>query len=181
MPKTETMRVEKSNDIEQIDKNLTHIKMEIYDKCSLEMSDFIAETEGKEYNACRFQLNGLNILSRNAKVTPRKVGQFVTFWKRNGNGLIEPFGESDQIDFYTVNVRSEKEFGQFVFPKSLLIKKGILSTEKKEGKRAFRVYPIWDTVKSKQAEKTQKWQMNCFYQINSSTDLKKVTELYNEK
>ncbi len=164
-----------------MDKNLKQIKTEIYDKCSLNISDFKIETESKAYNACQFQLNGLNILSRNAKITPKKAGQFVTFWKRKGNGPIAPFDENDQIDFYIVNVRTENEFGQFVFPKSILIKKGIISTKKKEGKRAFRVYPNWDTVKNKQAERTQKWQLNYFYQINSSTDLQKVNELYNEK
>lgn len=164
-----------------MDKNLNQIKAEIYDKCSLEISDFKTETESKEYNACRFKLNGLNILSRNAKITPKKAGQFVTFWKRNENGLIEPFDVNDPIDFYTVNVRTENEFGQFVFPKSVLLKKGILSTSMKDGKRAFRVYPKWDIVKSKQAERTQKWQLNYFYQINSLTDLQKVSELYNEK
>ena len=164
-----------------MDKNLNQIKMEIYDKCSLKISDYNIEAEGKEYNACRFHLNGLKILSRNAKITPKIAGQFVTFWKRNGNGPIEPFNENDQIDFYTVNVRTENEFGQFVFPKSLLIKKGIISTGKKEGKRGFRVYPSWDTLKSTQAERTQKRQRNYFYHINSSTDLQKVAELYNIK
>jgi hypothetical protein len=165
----------------EMNTNLNQIKTEIYDKCSYKISDFKTETESKGYDACQFQLNGLNILSRNAKITPKKGGQFVTFWKRNGNGSIEPFGENDQIDFYIVNVRTENAFGQFVFPKSVLIIKGILSTEKKEGKRAFRVYPNWDKVKSKQAERTQKWQLNYFYEINTSTDLKKVIELYNEK
>lgn len=164
-----------------MDKNLSQIKTEIYDKCSLEISKFKIETESTAYNACSFQLNGLNVFSRNAKTTPKKVGQFVTFWKRNGNGPIEPFEENDRVDFFTVNVRSEKGFGQFVFPKSVLIKKGIISSEKKEGKRAFRVYPNWDTVKSTQAELTQKWQLNYFYQINSSTDLQQVTDLYNGK
>ena len=80
----------------------------------------------------------------------------MTFWKRNGDGPIEPLNETDQIDFNTVNVRTENELGQFVFPKSVLIKKGIISAERKEGKRAFRVYPNWDTAKNKQAERTQK-------------------------
>ncbi|MBW1296321.1 MepB family protein [Aquimarina litoralis] len=164
-----------------MDKNLTQIKTEIYDRCSLKISDFKTEKESIDYKACRFQLNGMNILCRDAKVTPKKIGQFVTFWKRNENGPIEPFNENDQIDFYTVNVRTENEFGQFVFPKSELIKKGIISTRNKEGKRGFRVYPIWDIVKNKQAERTQKWQLNYFYQINSSTDLQKVNELYNKK
>mgnify|MGYP006078618265 CR=1 FL=1 len=164
-----------------MDKNLNQIKTEIYDKCSLKISNYKTETESKEYYACRFKLNGGNVLSRNAKITPKKVGQFVTFWKRNKNGPIEPFKESDQIDFYSVNVRTENKFGQFVFPKSVLINKGIISTEKKEGKRGFRVYPKWDVAKNKQAERTQKWQLDYFYEINNSTNLKKVSELYNLK
>lgn len=161
-----------------MDNNLNRIKTEIYEKCGLKITDFQIETESEEYDACRFELNGCKIISRSAKITPKKVGQFVTFWKRNGNGPIEPFEVNDQIDFYAVNVRTEKEFGQFVFPKSVLIKKGIISTDKKDGKRAFRVYPNWDNANSKQAERTQKWQLEFFYEINDSTDFKKVRELY---
>ncbi|MFT5889959.1 MAG: hypothetical protein ACI9Y7_000047 [Dokdonia sp.] len=161
-----------------MDDNLNQIKTDVYDICGLEISDFKLEPESKEYDACRFTLNRRNVISRNAKITPKKVGQFVTFWKRNGNGPIEPFNETDLIDFYVVNVRTKNDFGQFVFPKSILIKKGIISIEKKEGKRAFRVYPKWDITKSKQAERTQKWQLDYFYEINSSTDLEKVFKLY---
>ncbi len=161
-----------------MDNNLNQIKTEVYDKCSLEIQNFITEPESKEYDACRFELNGRSIISRSAKVTPKKIGQFVTFWKRNEGGPIEPFSETDRIDFYAVNVRSENQFGQFVFPKSILIKKGIISTEKKEGKRAFRVYPKWDTTTNKQSERTQKWQLNYFYEINKSVDCNKIIELY---
>jgi hypothetical protein len=148
--------------------NLNKIKTEVYDKIELEISDFKIERESEEYDACQFKLNGRNIISRKAKITPKKVGQFVTFWKRNENGLIEPFNETDQIDFYAVIVRTENEFGQFVFPKSVLIIKGIISTERKEGKRAFRVYPNWDIVKNKQAERTQKWQLDYLYLFRST-------------
>lgn len=161
-----------------MDSNLNQIKTDIYDKCGLELSGFKWEPESKEYHACRFVLSGRNILSRTAKITPKKVGQFVTCWKRNENGMIEPFNETDQLDFYAVNVQTERKFGQFVFPKSILIRKGIISTEKKAGKRAFRVYPNWDVAKNKQAERTQKWQLDYFYEINASTDLRKVLELY---
>lgn len=160
-----------------MDFNLNQIKTEIYDKCALEISNFKLEPESKEYDACRFELNGLHIICRNAKITPKKVGQFVTFWKRNEIGPIEPFEEADPVDFFAVNVRSENEFGQFLFPRSVLIKKGILSTKSKEGKRAFRVYPSWDIANSKQAERTQKWQLEYFYLIDDSTDLKKVKGL----
>ncbi|VAW10330.1 hypothetical protein MNBD_BACTEROID03-1593 [hydrothermal vent metagenome] len=162
-----------------MDNNLNIIKTKIYDKCELKISDFKTEAESKEYDACRFKLNGLSIISRNAKITPKKVGQFVTFWKRSGNGSIEPLNETDRVDFYVVNIRTKSHFGQFVFPKAVLIKKRIISTEKKDGKRGFRVYPIWDRTKNKQAEKTQKWQLNYFYEISAKTDLKKVNKLYN--
>ncbi|WP_229201295.1 MepB family protein [Arcticibacterium luteifluviistationis] len=157
---------------------MTEIKTAVYDKCGLEVSCFKAESESKEYDACRFLLNGKNVLCRNAKITPKKVGQFVTFWKRNGKGPIEPFNESDEIDFYVVNVKTENAFGQFVFPKSILIQKGIISTEKKEGKRAFRVYPIWNTANNKQAERTQKWQLDYFFEINDAIDFDRVSGLY---
>lgn len=162
----------------QMDNNLSQLHREVYERCALKLSDYHLETESKAYDACHFQLNGRKIISRSAKITPKKVGQFVTFWKRNANGITQPFEENDMFDFYMVTVRTEKEFGQFVFPKSVLIKKGIVSTNAKEGKRAFRVYPKWDIAKSKQAERTRKWQLNYFYEVNTSTDLKKVSELF---
>lgn len=158
--------------------NLKKMKSAVYDQCNFEILGFQFETESQEYDACQFELNNKKVISRNAKITPKKTGQFVTFWKRKKNGPIEPFHEKDQIDFYTITVRHEDEFGQFVFPKSILIKKGIISTEKKEGKRGFRVYPPWDISINKQAQRTQKWQLEYFYEINSSTDLKRVVELF---
>ena len=158
--------------------NLIQIRTEVYDKCALAISNLRTEAESKEYAACRFKLNGLHIISRNSKITPKKVGQFVTFWKRNENGIIEPFYQNDLFDFYAVNIQTETKFGQFVFPKSVLIKKGIISTEKKEGKRGFRVYPKWDVVNNRQAERAQKWQLDYFYEINKTTNLTKVLKLY---
>lgn len=164
-----------------MNKNLSQIKKEVYEVCGLEITDFELESESKEYDACRFKLNGKKVLCRGAKITPKKAGQFVTFWKRNEGGPIAPFDVSDLIDFYVVNVRSEDKFGQFVFPKSVLVKRGIISTPKKEGKRAFRVYPTWDIVKSKQAQRTQQWQLEYFYEINPSTNFNKVRELYKNR
>jgi hypothetical protein len=161
-----------------MDQYLSQIKTEVYDKIDFEISSFTKELESKDYDASQFELNGRHIISRNAKITPKKTGQFVTFWKRNGNGPIEPFSETDRIDFYTVNVRNEYKFGQFVFPKSVLIKKGIISTKIKEGKRAFRVYPSWNLAHNKQAERTQIWQLNYFYEINNAMDLNRIAELY---
>ena len=163
---------------QRMDKNLTQIKEEVYDKLALEMSNFRLELESKEYDACQFQLNSRNVVCRNAKVTPKKSGQFVTFWKRYKDSPIEPFSEKDAIDFFVVHVRTANNFGQFVFPKEVLIKKGILSTDKQEGKKAFRVYPSWDTPQSKQATQTQKWQLHYFYTLEDKVDVKKVMDLY---
>lgn len=150
----------------------------IYNPLNLLISNLKIEVESKEYNACRYTFNGLKIISRSAKITPKKLGQFVTFWKRSGNGPIEPFEESDDFDFFVVNIRFEEKFGQFVFPKAVLIKKGIISTDKKEGKRAFRVYPSWDVVESKQAMQSQKWQLEFFREIDDNADLEQVLKLY---
>lgn len=164
---------------ETVNKNLIEVKTKIYDKLFLNISTFKNELESIEYDACQFELNGMKVISRSSKITPKKIGQFVTFWKRNQNGETEPYSEKDQFDFYVINTKSGDCFGQFVFPKSELINKGFINTAKKAGKRGFRVYPSWDKPPNKQAEKTQKWQLNYFYEIDNSTDLKKVLELYN--
>lgn len=168
-------------EIDTLNKNLIEVKTKIYDNLSFNISKVNNELEGTEYDACQFELNGMKIISRSSKITPKKVGQFVTFWKRNRNGETEPYSENDQFDFYVINAKSGDRFGQFVFPKSELINKGFITFGKKDGKRGFRVYPIWDKTINKQAGKTQKWQLNYFYEIDKTTDLKRVRQLYNEK
>lgn len=164
------------NKIEALNESLDRVKTEIYNELSFKISEL--KNEGEEYDACQFKLNGLKIICRSSKITPKKSGQFVTFWKRNLLGITEPFSESDSFDFYLINVSSGERFGQFIFPKSELIKKGIVTSEKKEGKRGFRVYPPWDNTQNKQAERTQKWQLSYFFEIGKMTDLEKVKRLY---
>lgn len=132
------------------------------------------DTESSEYAACSFNINKHEILFRSAKITPTKIGQFVTLWKRSEKGPIEPFEIDDSFDFVVVCVHYDNRFGQFIFPKSILHQKGILSDSQKEGKRAFRVYPAWDQPSSKQALKTQEWQVNYFYEISEATSNEKT-------
>ena len=138
----------------------------VYDLCGFQCTQPLAETESAEYSAYRFEINKKTICYREAKITPTKTGQFVTLWKRNHSGTIEPFDFSDLIDFVIVTVRKENNLGQFIFPKAVLLEKGIFSTSAKEGKRATRVYPPWDITTSKQAQKTQKWQLDYFLEIS---------------
>ena len=146
----------------------------VYDCCSLKCTQPLPETESAEYSGYRFEIDKKTICYREAKITPTKTGQFVTLWKRNLSGTIEPFDFSDAIDFVVISVRKENNFGQFIFPKAILLEKGIFSTPTKEGKRATRVYPPWDITTSKQAQKTQHWQLDYFLEIatDEAIDLK---------
>jgi len=133
--------------------------------CGFNYTQPIAEEESADYAAYTFELNGLSVKYRIAKITPTKIGQFVTLWKRIGNGPIQPFDSTDQIDLFVISTRDGNRFGQFVFSKIILQEKGIISTGQKEGKRAIRVYPPWDITISKQAQKTQQWQLGYFMEI----------------
>ena len=137
----------------------------VFDPLGFESTPAVMEAESVEYGACSFKLNGMAIRFRTAKITPTKTGQFVTLWKRNGTGTIEPYQSTDEIDLFLVSTRKEHHFGQFVFPKSALIRYGILSNNGKEGKRAIRIYPPWDETTSRQAMKTQEWQLEYFLKI----------------
>ena len=156
------------------------IKKNAYDLCSMSLTDFVLEEESKAYSACGYTLNSRRIISRTAKITPTKSGQFVTFWKRNSKGVIVPYHETDTFDFLVINVFNDGNLGQFMFPKPVLISKEILSTNKKDGKRGFRVYAPWDIVISKQALKTQQWQCDYFLEIplNGIVDKSRVKKLF---
>jgi len=124
--------------------------------------NFKEEIESSQYEACNFNLENSKIHFRKAKITPKKEGQFVVFWKRISSGLIAPFEETDDFDYLIVETESETDLGYFVFPKSALIARKIVSTPLKEGKRAFRIYPQWNFSLNKQALDSQKWQSDYF-------------------
>ena len=104
-----------------------------YEPSGLKCEKLVKEPESEEYGAYEFELNGKCVKFRVAKITPTKVGQFVTLWKRIGNGPIQPHDLADPVDFFIV-VSHGEHFGQFVFPKVVLFEKGIVSIEGKGGK-----------------------------------------------
>jgi len=153
----------------------------VFKACGLELTNVENERESQEYLAYNFLLDGQNVKFRKAKITPTKIGQFVTIWKRNKNGFTEPFEVSDGFEFYIISTRQNENFGLFIFPKSVLYKKKILSdkTKQQDGKRGIRVYPTWDLTTNKQAQKTQSWQTKYFLDISpdKEIDLEKARNL----
>ncbi|SEQ22071.1 MepB family protein [Flavobacterium urocaniciphilum] len=153
--------------------------LNVYNKCNFEFSNLVIDSESEEYQACAFKLNSFQIIHRLSKITPTKIGQFVTIWKRNDKGITTPFDVSDNFDMIVITSKSGEDLGQFVFPKSILLEKGIITNNKSSGKRGIRVYPPWDVPTSKQAQKTQNWQIKYFYSIkNDSFDIELVKKLF---
>ncbi len=150
----------------KISKNeLKIIKELVFEKCGFDLTNIHQNKESIEYGAASFQLNGKSIQFRVSKITPAKIGQFVTIWKRNKDGKTEPFDISDKLDFLIITSKSDDNLGLFIFPKSVLAENGIISSIGKSGKRGIRVYPPWDIPTNKQAKKSQSWQTNYFFSI----------------
>ncbi len=151
-----------------------------YEPGLLVCKNIVPEKESLDYNACSFEIHDKKIQFRTAKITPTKSGQFVTLWKRIDKGPIAPYDINDPVDFFVVSVRSDTHFGQFIFSKKILHEKGFISKEGMGGKRAMRVYPPWDHADSKQAKKTQDWQLLYFFEItlNKIIDQVKIKKLF---
>lgn len=154
----------------------------VYEPSGLTCTLIDQEVESKEYGACNLKINNLCVKFRVGKITPTKIGQFVTLWKRIGNGPIQPYDMADDVDLFVVSVRNADHFDQFVFPKTVLYQKGVISKDCTGGKRAMRVYPPWDKVDNQQAEKTQHWQLLYFFEIHPShVDTARIQKLYSIK
>ena len=161
---------------ESFETDLKLAKKLLYNECGFQFQNLIWNSESANYGACSFELNNKLIQYRVANITPTKIGQFVAIWKRNNEGITAPFDVSDSLDFMIISVRDSENFGQFIFPKSVLVSHGIISQNEKGGKRGIRVYAPWDKPENKQAIKTQAWQVNYFVEIkeNSHLDLEFV-------
>lgn len=165
---------------ESREKTFPFVKKHVYDRIGFELTNFSINNESRAYEACTFDMDGLKIISRSAKTTPSKTGQFVTLWKRKPGEPTQPYDIFDDFDLVVINAMKWDHFGQFVFPKSVLLKQQIISGDEKEGKRGFRVYPPWDVTMNKQAQKSQKWQLDYFLfaDITKPFDSDRANKLY---
>jgi len=129
------------------------------------ITNLTEDQESASYSGCDFQLGGQNIKFRKAKITPKKIGLFVTLWQRNSQGQTMPFTANDNIDYCIIVAEQAPYNGFFIFPKQVLIDRQILSTARKEGKRGFRVYPDWSITENKQATSSKNWQGQYFIDL----------------
>ena len=160
---------------------LNELDKKVYEPTGLTIHSVKEEKQNAKYGAGIFQLSSRTVRFRVANQTPKKEGQFVAFWEKDRNNKNSPYSYEEAPDFCVITTfKNKNEFGQFVFPKEVLLQQNILKSASTKGKMAIRVYPIWDNPLSKQAKETQKWQLPYFVelsQVNQLT-LEKVTDLY---
>lgn len=159
--------------------DLTHLDNTLFDALGGNISSVYKEEETGDYCGYNFQFGTFRVKYRKAKVTPKKLGQFVALWKRNTAGKTEPYHIDDDFDFYFIETVYGHKRGCFIFPKAILSEKQVLSVNNREGKHGFRVYPIWDIPESKQAISTKSWQILYFIDLteNGKTAVEKVQKL----
>lgn len=153
---------------------------QLFSRLGVEFSDAVPETENAEYGAFVSRVGRASVRFRVGKLTPAKVGLFVTVWKRASDGSTEPCAAEDGIDLLVISVREGQHFGQFVFPKTALVEHGIVSVAGRGGKRGFRVYPPWSVTQNRQAMRSQKWQCGYFLALDDArkVDMRKARSLY---
>lgn len=174
------MRYKRDSSLKDMHIDLLTAQKSAYNPSGLMAKNFLIEPESEVYGACVFEMHHRCIKFRVGKTTPIKTGQFVTLWKREGMGEILPHDMEDPVDIFVVSVRDCENFGQFVFPKEVLCEKGVISKNRKGGKRAMRVYPPWNLPKNRQAQKTQNWQLMYFFDIplNEGVDVVRIRKLF---
>jgi hypothetical protein len=156
--------------------HLNEVEKLVYEPCGFKRVNIHYLSDNQAYDACSFEMNQLLIQFRRSKITPTKKGQFVVFWKRK-NGKCVPFEATDEFDYVIIHVVNQNSCGQFLFPKSVLIKQKIIASESNPGKRGFRLYAPWDWVTSKQAKITQEWQSKYFVNFNEPIEIHKIQSL----
>ncbi|HII0954790.1 TPA: MepB family protein [Staphylococcus aureus] len=129
-----------------------------------EVKDLTEEKYNQDYEALTFSFKEETYQSRLAKKTPTKSGYFVTCWTKDEDNYNRPYKIEEFADYLIVAVIDDELNSYFLFPRELLVEKGILASSKYQGKMAFRVYPKWCNQLNKTAGQTQKWQCKYFFE-----------------
>lgn len=136
------------------------------------------EDQNSDYEGFLLQINSYIYRTRLAKLTPKKKGYFVAFWEKNTTGTNQAYSYEESPEKLIVSVIDGERRGQFIFPKNVLLKYGILKSSKQKGKMALRVYPSWITGLNEAARKTQAWQVVYFLDLSDGYEVEKLKEMY---
>lgn len=150
----------------EVSEALQRVNERLYVPSGLRLDRVVLGEESAEYDACSFVLDGKKVEHRLSKITPTKVGQFVTVWKRNSAGITRPLTTEDDFDVLAVTACAGDRLGQFLLPKAALVEHRIVAGPKSEGKRGTRVYPPWDAPVAAQAIRSQAWQIDYFVRVD---------------
>lgn len=164
--------------ISRIPPNLGYAITNIYIPAGMKLTENPKrEVENDEYEGFTFKLDDRDITFRTGKITPERPGNFVAIYDRIDSTIVPVDTSYRKIDFLVVDVsdKTSENRGQFVFPRSILLSKGIISQglsieerlRRKKGKLSFRVFPPWAKPKPT-ALKTQKWQNQFFFPISKN-------------
>ena len=136
------------------------------------------EVQNSEYEGLLLIINKHVYRSRLAKLTPKKKGYFVAFWEKDTKGINQAYSYENSPEKLIVSVIDNERRGQFIFPKKVLFKYGILKSSNQKGKMALRVYPSWVTELNTYAAKTQTWQVEYFIDLSNDFEVEKLKKLY---
>lgn len=175
------LKKKRSPVMNSFEKTLDYVNKVVYEPNQLTVSSTIEEKQNAKYGGGRFQLSTKTVRFRVAKTTPAKIGQFVAFWEKDENNKNQPFSFEAAPDLLVINTStSDNLFGQFIFPKEVLLKQNILSSTSTKGKMGIRIYPSWDSPTSQVALTTQAWQLAYFIDLSNTDKLpvERILELY---
>ncbi|WP_313238282.1 MepB family protein [Sporosarcina ureae] len=160
---------------------VTYVNEMMYEPNHLILQLIKEEKQNAKYGAGTFQIASRTVRFRVANTTPRKVGQFVAFWEKDDNNKNHPYSYEEAPDLFVITTfKNTHEFGQFIFPKDVMLQQDMVSSSSTKGKMALRVYPSWDHPASKQALKIQQWQLPYFVDMRTLNEITKdkIMELY---
>jgi hypothetical protein len=169
--------------VDVLDADLLAVKKQAYDPARLDCSDPVDETTGEGDVAYAYTVGGAEVRFRGARPARNNGAPVSASCKKDEDGLTKPFDAADPVDLIVISVRDtvlSRNFGQFVFPREVLVERKIVSTDGVGGKRGFRVYPPWVQTKTDAEASTQAWQLEFFLRIDElrGVDTDKVRRLY---
>ncbi|WP_053386800.1 MepB family protein [Leucobacter japonicus] len=125
----------------------------------------VPEEQNSDYEAGLAVIDGERWHIRTARITPTKPGAFVALWRRDADGDTVPLPHDDDAQGALIFVMEGERRGVFRFTAEHLHGLGVTSSERRPGKRGFRVYPAWCDDLNARATASQTAQASAFTEL----------------